>query len=45
MMFMGGLLAKLFLWSLARHPVYPLKDPRMAEAMDVYVAPASAVAK
>jgi len=44
LMFMGGVLAKLFLWSLNRHPVYPLKDPRMAEAVDIYVPPAGAVA-
>jgi hypothetical protein len=45
LMFIGGFLAKLFVWSLNRHPIYPLKDPRMAEAVDVYVTPASAVAK
>ncbi len=44
LMFIGGFLAKLFLWSLNRHPVYPLQDPRMAEALDVYVPPASAAA-
>jgi hypothetical protein len=44
LMFIGGFLAKLFLWSLRRHPVYPLKDPRMAEAVDIYVPPAGALA-
>jgi hypothetical protein len=43
LMFIGGFLAKLFLWSLNRHPVYPLKDPRMAEAVDIYVPPAGAL--
>jgi hypothetical protein len=43
MMFFGGALAQLFLWSLKRHPVYPLKDPRMAEALDVYVPAAGAL--
>ena len=43
MMFLGGFLAKLFLRSLHRHPVYPLKDPRMAEAVEIYVPPAGAL--
>jgi len=43
LLFMGGLLTILFLWSLNRHPIYPLKDPRMAEAVDIYVPPAGAV--
>jgi hypothetical protein len=43
LMFIGGCLAKLFLNSLNRHPIYPLKDPRMAEALDVYVTPAAAL--
>ena len=42
-MFFGGALAQLFLWSLRRHPVYPLKDPRMAEALEVYVPAAGAL--
>jgi hypothetical protein len=44
-LFIGGFLAKLFVGSLNRHPIYPLQDPRMAEALEVYVAPASAVSK
>jgi hypothetical protein len=32
-----------FCASLNRHPVYPLKDPRMAEALEVYVPPAGAL--
>ena len=43
LLFIGGFLAALFLRSLHRHPVYPLKDPRMAEAVDVYVPPAGAL--
>jgi hypothetical protein len=39
MAFFGGLLAKLFLKQLNSHPVYPQKDPRFAETMEVYVAP------
>jgi hypothetical protein len=33
---MGGLLAKAFLRDLNRHPPYPIKDPRLAEAMGLY---------
>jgi hypothetical protein len=40
-LFIGGVLAQIFLRSLNQHPVYPLKDPRMAEALEVYVPPAS----
>ena len=43
LMFIGGLLAKIFIASLNRHPIYPRKDPRMAEALGVYVPPASAI--
>ncbi len=35
--FIGGLLVKLFLKSLNAHPMFPQKDPRFAEAMDIYV--------
>ena len=38
---MSGVLMKVFIVSLNRYPLYPLKDPRIAEAMDVYVAPES----
>ncbi len=37
----GGCLAKLFLKDLNSHPIYPQKDPRMAETLGVYVAPLS----
>jgi hypothetical protein len=39
-LFIAGFLAKLFIASLRRHPIYPLRDPRMAEAMDIYLPPA-----
>jgi hypothetical protein len=42
-MFFGGVLSQLFVLSLNRHPVYPLRDPRMAEAVEVYVPPAGGV--
>jgi hypothetical protein len=42
MMFIGGVLAKVFLKDLNSHPIIPQKDPRFAEAMDIYVAPAGA---
>lgn len=34
--FMAGLLAKVFLWQYSRHPAYPIKDPRLIEAMGLY---------
>jgi hypothetical protein len=34
--FMGGVLAKAFVRDLNRHPAYPIKDPRLAEAMGLY---------
>ena len=37
--FIGGVLAKLFLKQLNSHPMIPQKDPRFAEAMDIYVEP------
>jgi len=41
MMFIGGFLAMFFLKALNRYPTYPLRDPRMAEALGVYVPPTS----
>ena len=35
--FMGGVLSKGFLKSFITHPPFPQKDPRIAEAMGVYV--------
>jgi hypothetical protein len=40
-LFFAGVLIKVFLFSLNRHPVYPLKDPRLAEALGVYTPPAA----
>jgi hypothetical protein len=37
LLFFIGVLMKVFIISLNRYPLYPLKDPRMAEAMDIYV--------
>jgi hypothetical protein len=37
MAFIGGVLVKVFLKALNSHPIIPLKDPRFAEAMDIYV--------
>lgn len=34
--FMAGCLAKLFLWQFAKHAPYPVKDPRLIEAMGMY---------
>jgi hypothetical protein len=33
---MGGVLTKAFLRDLNRYPPYPVKDPRLAEAMGLY---------
>jgi hypothetical protein len=41
LMFFVGVLMKAFIVSLNRYPLYPLKDPRIAEAMDMYVPPTS----
>ena len=37
----GTVLYKAFFKSFAAHPPFPQKDPRFAEAMDIYVEPAS----
>jgi hypothetical protein len=42
--FIGGVLTKVFLKYLNSHPIVPQKDPRFAEAMDIYVAPESQMA-
>lgn len=39
---MVGFLSKMFLKMLFANPVVPQKDPRIAEALDIYVPPASA---
>jgi hypothetical protein len=43
--FLGGLLGFFFLRSLAQHPVYPLKDPRLKEALTVHEVPPPAIAE
>src|ERR1700722_469152 len=40
-LFFTGVLMRVFITSLNRYPLYPLKDPRMAEALGVYVPPHS----
>jgi hypothetical protein len=40
-LFFTGVLMKVFLFYLNRHPLYPLKDPRMSEALGIYVPPHS----
>jgi hypothetical protein len=37
--FMGGILAKVFAHDLARSSPLPLKDPRLSEALGLYVVP------
>jgi len=37
----GGVLALVFTRMFAKHAPYPQKDPRIAEGLDVYVAPTS----
>ncbi|HWD21142.1 MAG TPA: hypothetical protein VHB20_17875 [Verrucomicrobiae bacterium] len=41
---MAGVLAKVFLYYFAKYAPYPQWDPRMAEALDVYVPPTHAYA-
>jgi hypothetical protein len=43
--FVGGALGLAFLRSLARHPAYPLKDPRLKEALTVHEVPPPAIAE
>jgi hypothetical protein len=40
----AGILTKIFAASFSRHPAYPLRDPRMAEALEIYVPPHSDIA-
>lgn len=42
MALIGGVLAKVFLKNLHAHPVFPQRDPRMAEGLDIYVPSPSA---
>lgn len=43
--FLGGTLGWLFLTSLARHPVYPIRDPRLKEALSDHEVPPPAIAE
>ncbi len=45
MAFFAGVMSKAFLKSLHAHPIYPQRDPRIAETMGVYVAPAASHSK
>jgi hypothetical protein len=40
-LFCTGVLMKVLIASINRYPLYPLRDPRMAEALGVYVPPHS----
>ncbi|MCX6903857.1 MAG: hypothetical protein NTW03_10365 [Verrucomicrobia bacterium] len=44
-LFIGGVMSLVFLRSLAAHPVYPLKDPRLKEAMAAHEVPPPAIAE
>lgn len=37
--FIGGVLAIAWIREFLRHPAYPVKDPRLAEALGIYVEP------
>ena len=43
--FIGGVTGFVFLRSLARHPVYPLKDPRLKESLTDHEVPPPAIAE
>jgi len=43
-LFFTGVLMKVFIVSLHRHPAYPLKDPRMSEALGLSLPPAARAA-
>jgi hypothetical protein len=43
--FLGGALGWVFLRFLARHPLYPLKDPRLRECLTVHEVPPPAIAE
>jgi hypothetical protein len=44
-LFLGGSLAFVFLKNLANHPIYPLKDPRLKEALTIHEVPPPAIAE
>lgn len=43
--FIGGVLSIMFLKNLAGHPVYPIKDPRLKEALSIHEVPPPAIAE
>ena len=44
-LFIGGAVTWFFLRNLARHPVYPLRDPRLKEALTIHGVPPPAIAE
>jgi hypothetical protein len=44
LIFIGGVLLKVFVNSLANYPPYPQRDPRMAEALGLEVPPTTDIA-
>jgi hypothetical protein len=42
--FMVGLLAFVWLRNYPKHAPYPIRDPRLAEGLDIYVPPADELA-
>jgi hypothetical protein len=44
MLFMGGLLAKIFIGNYFAHAPYPIKDPRLSETLGVYETPVNPIA-
>ena len=43
--FIGGVLGFVFLKNLARHPAYPIRDPRLKEALAIHEVPPPAIAE
>jgi hypothetical protein len=43
LLFMVGLLSKVFVKNFLAHPFYPQRDPRMAEGLDIYVPSSSEI--
>lgn len=43
LLFMVGLLTKVFVKNFLAHPPYPQRDPRMAEGLDIYVPSSSEI--
>jgi len=43
--FIGGVLGFMFLKNLARYPAYPIRDPRLKEALAIHEVPPPAIAE